>query len=59
MDITTNLELSTPCDHYSYNYKTKDYQYFSEKDCPICHGTGEVVTDAGEALLDFLRKHYR
>lgn len=53
------LKLTNPCDHFAYSYKTKDYEYFSRKDCPACKGLGEVPTEEGKELLEFLRKFYR
>jgi hypothetical protein len=53
------LELSEPCDHYAWDYKTHAYEYFDPAKCPKCRGSNELPNEEGEALLDFLRKHYR
>lgn len=56
MDLS--IKLTTPCDHVKWlklGMETEQEMGI----CPICKGTGEIPTKAGDELLEFLRKHQR
>jgi Zn finger protein HypA/HybF involved in hydrogenase expression len=50
------LEVATAC-HCRLDETAQTAE--TDQDCPDCGGTGEILTDKGQKLIDFVERHSR
>lgn len=51
-------ELEQKCDGCAGHGWLNTDPYQVGQECPLCRGTGTVLTDAGAALLNFVRRNW-